>query len=149
MTKRLIILIICFILLLILQPTWFYKPLIGINTYLKTDIRKIESITNAVAGKPLVLVIGTTKNGLRKGAWFDKGSIINFKLDVESNLENSISKQEALNIIKDNQLLHTISYLQLKYFNINNTTAKISEGPYWYAVDESFGYDNGSNRYIY
>lgn len=54
-----------------------------------------------------------------------------------------------MNIIKDNQLLHTISYLQLQYFNINNTTAKIIEGPYWYAVDEIYGYDNGSNRYAY
>jgi hypothetical protein len=149
MNKKLIMVIVSIIFFIILIPTLFYKPLVGINAYLKTDIRKIKSITNAEAGRPLVLVVGTTKTGFKKGVWFDKRSFINFKFFVEANLENSISKEEALTIIKENQLLHTVSYLQLQYFNDNNTTAEISEGPYWHAVDSHFGYDNGSTRYIY
>ncbi|MBZ9621778.1 hypothetical protein G9F71_002715 [Clostridium sp. FP2] len=149
MNKRLIILLVCFILFLILIPTLFYKPLVGINTYIKTDIKKIDSITNSVAGQPLVLVVGVTKNGLRKGAWFDRRSFINFDLVVESNLENSISKEEALAIIKENQLLHTVSYMQLQYFNIHSATFKITEGPYWFAVDTAFGCGNGDARYVY
>jgi len=149
MNKRLILVVVSIMFLTFLIPTLFYKPLIIINTYLKNDIRKIKSITNAEAGRPLVLVVGTTKTGSEKGVWFDKRSFISFTIFVEANLENSISKEEALTIIKENQLLHSVSYLQLQYFNDNNTTAEISEGPYWYAVDSHFGYDNASTRYAY
>lgn len=148
MNKRLILLIGCFILLLIIIPTLIYKPLV-INTYLKTDIKKVDSITNSVIGQPLVLVVGTTKDGLRKGVWFDRRGFINFSPIVESNLEDSISKEDALAIIKENQLLHTVTNMQLQYFNIHNTTLKISEGPYWFAVDEVFGYGVGDTRYVY
>ena len=98
---------------------------------------------------PLVLVVGTTKNGLRKGAWFDRRSFFSFKLHVESNLKDSISKEEALTIIKKNQLVHTISYLQLQYFNFANTSLKISDGPYWFTTDENFVYENENIRYVY
>lgn len=149
MNKKLIILIASLIFFLIFYKTLFYKPLVSINTYIKTDIRKIESITNAESGMPLVLVVGTTKDALRKGAWFDRRSFFSFKLHVESSLEGSIPKEEALTIIKKNQLVHTVSYLQLQYFNFANTPIKISDGPYWFTSNENLVYENKNIRYVY
>jgi hypothetical protein len=149
MNKKLLILGVCFIFFLMFYKTLFYKPLVGVNAYIKTNIRKIESITDASSGMPLVLVVGTTKDGHRKGAWFDRRSFFSFKLHVESGLENSISKEEALTIIKENQLLHTFSNLQLEYFSFENSNIKISKGPYWFAADEATIYDDGGTRYLY
>jgi len=142
MNKKLLILGVCFIFFLMFYKTLFYKPLVGINAYIKTNIRKIESINNADSGMPLVLAVGTTKDGLRKGAWFDRRSFFSFELHAESDLENSISKEEALTIIKENQLLHTVSYVQLQYCDFDNSNIKISNGPYWHA-------DDGDTRYLY
>jgi hypothetical protein len=149
MNKKLLILGACCIFFLMFYKTLFYKPLVGINTYLKTNVRKIESITNADSGMPLVLVVGTDKDGYRKGVWFDRRSFFSFKLDAEASLENAISKEEALTIIKENKLLQTISYVQLDYIDFGDYDTRISKGTYWHASNGGTIYDNEGTRYLY
>jgi hypothetical protein len=149
MNKKLLILGACCIFFLMFYKTLFFKPLVGINTYIKTNIRKIESITNADSGMPLVLVVGTTKDGHRKGVWFDRRSFFSFKLHVEASLENAISKEDALTIIKENKLLQTISYVQLDYIDFGDYDTKISKGTYWHAGGEATSYSNEGTMYLY
>jgi len=149
MNKKLLILGACCIFFLIFYKTLFYKPLVGINTYLKTNIQKIESITNAYSGMPLVLVVGTTKDGHIKGVWFDRRSFFSFKLHVEASLENAISKEEASTIIKENKLLQTFRFVQLDYIDFGDYDTRISKGTYWHASDVDTRYDDEGTRHLY
>ena len=110
------------------------KAIIYTNVKYKENITDIELIKDSKRGKPLTLVIGRNKAGEHIAIWMNsRHNYFRPVIEGRVNLQNTITSEEAKQIVLDNKLIDEIEYIQLDYINPNSP---LVEGAYWYLTDK-------------
>ncbi len=123
------------------------KGIIYTNVKDKEKMTDIELIKDSLRGKPLTLVIGRNSEGERLAIWMNsRHNYFRPFIEGRVNLQNTITSEEAKQIVIYNKLIDNIDYIQLNYYSNQNSTSvegeylyfsdtPLVEGAYWYLTD--------------
>ncbi|GLC30627.1 hypothetical protein [Clostridium omnivorum] len=144
MKRKLLLIGIGIVLALIFFSNPMKIAIIRVNVLVKTDLKEINTVTPSTVGRPLFLAIGTNRKGEKTAVWMNKQSFFSYGVEGKASLENTIEKDKAISIIKENNLLNNFQSIELQYCMKNSY---LREGAYWYSGD--FSGDNHNYRIVY